>query len=334
MTMLTRRQTLEAFGAVAVATVAPSSTAALSSEANQSVVYWTPELSKDAFLRMYHLINKEISGKVALKLHTGEPNGPNILPREWVKALQAEIPNSNIVECNVLYKSPRQTTAGHRKVIEQNGWTFCPVDFMDEEGDVALPVKDGLHLKEFHVGKHLLNYDSMVVLTHFKGHGMGGFGGSLKNISIGCGSAAHGKVELHNVQPDGSWPGKAPFMERMADGGKAILDHFGKKIVFINVLRNMSIDCDCAGVQASTPTLPDLGIMASTDLLAIDQACVDLIYSLPDFMKRTMVKRIESREALRQLSAMRELKMGNPNYKIVRVLDIKPGQRPLEDDIA
>ena len=147
MTMLTRRQTLEAFGAVAVATVAPSSTAALSSEANQSVVYWTPELSKDAFLRMYHLINKEISGKVALKLHTGEPNGPNILPREWVKALQAEIPNSNIVECNVLYKSPRQTTAGHRKVIEQNGWTFCPVDIMDEEGDVALPVKDGLHLK-------------------------------------------------------------------------------------------------------------------------------------------------------------------------------------------
>lgn len=183
------------------------------------------------------------------------------MPREWIKDFQAAIPNSTIVESNVLYKSPRQTTEGHRKVLEQNGWTFSRVDILDEDGDVALPVKGGLHLKEFMVGKHFFNYDSMVVLTHFKGHGMGGYGGSLKNIAIGCASGAHGKAQVHAVQKDGTWPRGEIFQEHMADAGKGIVDHFGNKIVYINVLRNMSIDCDCAGVAASTPTMPDLGIL-------------------------------------------------------------------------
>lgn len=303
---------------------------------DRPVVYWTPEISPESLLRMYKLVSGNIRGKVALKLHTGEPKGPNILPPAWIRQLQAQIPQSTIVECNVLYKSPRQTTAGHRKVLAENGWTFSPVDIMDEEGDAPLPITGGLHLKELMVGKHFFNYDSMVVLTHFKGHGMGGYGGSLKNIAIGCASAEHGKKQVHNVQPDGSWPRGAGFMEHMADAGKGIVDHFGKQIVFINVLRNMSIDCDCAGVAASTPTMPDLGIFASTDLVAVDQASIDLVYALPDFVKHTFVKRIESREGLRQLSAMKEIGLGTGDYRIVRVLDKKPGQRPLEDgtDVA
>lgn len=202
---------------------------------------------------------------------------------------------------------------------------------MDEEGDTLLPVKGGMHLKQFHVGKHFFNYDSMVVLTHFKGHGMGGFGGSLKNIAIGCASGAHGKAEVHAVKADGSWTTGAAFMEHMADAGKGITEHFGKRIVYLNVLRNMSVDCDCAGVAASEPTMPDLGILASTDLVAIDQASIDIVYAMPKFMNHSLVKRIESREGLRQLSAMKVLGMGTGQYEIVRVLDKKPGQRPIGD---
>ena len=324
-------RTASAAAGLASAPVFAAQKQADDSEDKRPIVYWTPEISSESLQRMYRLICGEITGKVALKLHTGEPKGPNILPREWIRDLQKTIPNSTIVECNVLYKSPRQTTAGHRKVLEENGWTFSPVDIMDEEGDAPLPVKGGLHLKEFMVGKHFFNYDSMVVLTHFKGHGMGGFGGSLKNIAIGCASGAHGKAQVHNVQPDGKWTRGANFMEHMADAGKGIVDHFGKKIVFINVMRKMSIDCDCAGVAASEPTMPDFGILASTDLVAIDQASIDMVYAMPDFIKHTLVKRIESREGLRQLSAMKEIGLGTGEYRIVRVLDKKPGQRPLED---
>ena len=183
-------------------------------------VYFTKDLSAAGLLKLYKFVNGDITGRTALKLHTGEPNGPNIIPREWVKAFQAEVP-STIVECNVFYASPRQTTAGHREVLKTNGWTFSPVDIMDEDGDVALPIKGGKWLKEVHVGKHLLNYDSMIVLTHFKGHTMGGFGGCLKNISIGCASGARGKRELHR-EGNNDWAGGPHFMERMVEGGKAV----------------------------------------------------------------------------------------------------------------
>lgn len=320
MSGLTRRTVVKGALAAGVGAMSPLS---IAEKSQKSVVYWTPELSGDALLKMYKLVDKNIKGKVAIKLHTGEPEGPNILPREWVKQFQAAVPNSTIVECNVLYDSPRKTTEGHRKVLQQNGWTFCPVDIMDEDGDMVLPVKGGLHLKEFNVGKNFGNYDSMIVLTHFKGHTLGGFGGSLKNIAIGCGSGKVGKQQLHRLPGDGTWPGGAKFMELMADGGKAIIDHFGPKIVYVNVLRNMSVSCDCEGKWAKPVTLPNLGIMASTDLLAIDKACIDMIYALPDFVKKDMVERIESREGLRQLSAMQELGMGNPNYEIVRILPEK-----------
>lgn len=324
-----RRDVLKSAMAIGAAIASPI---ALSQQSEKATVYWTPELSAESLLKMYNLVNANISGKVAIKLHTGEPHGPNILPRDWVKLVQASIPNSTIVECNVLYNSPRLTTKGHRETLNTNGWTFCPVDIMDEDGEMILPVKNGLHLNEFKVGKNFGNYDSMVVLTHFKGHGMGGYGGSLKNIAIGCGSGGQkgGKAQLHKFE-DGKFKAlKSEFMERMADGAKAITDHFGKKIVYINVLRNMSADCDCAGVSASAPTAPDLGIVASTDLQAVDRACIDIIYALPQFMKEHLVKRIESREGLRQLSALKDLGVGSSAYELIPVYNIKPGQRKIE----
>lgn len=280
-------------------------------------VYFIKELSVAGLLKAYTQVSQHISGKIAVKLHSGEPDGPNILPREWIKEFLLKVPNTTVVECNTLYDSPRQTTEGHRKTLERNGWTaFTTVDIMDEEGDANLPILGGKWLKEVAVGKHLLNYDSMIVLTHFKGHVMGGFGGSLKNISIGCASGKVGKKQIHS---DGkqTWAGGPLFMERMVEGGKAITNHFGNKITYVNVLRNMSVSCDCEGVRAEPVRLPDLGILASTDILAIDQASVDMIYALPDDVKAHMVERIESRSGLRQLSYMQEQGMGSREYELI-----------------
>ena len=286
--------------------------------AEKPKVYFTKDLSAESLIKMYRLVSGNITGKAAIKLHTGEPNGPNILPREWVRAFLKEVPGT-VVECNVLYASPRQTTEGHRKTLETNGWTaFTTVDIMDEDGDARLPVKGGKWLKDLAVGKHLLNYDSLIVLTHFKGHTMGGFGGSLKNISIGCASGKVGKEQLHR-EGEKLWSGGPNFMERMVEGGKAITDHFGKRITYVNVLRNMSVSCDCEGTAAEPVRLPDLGILASTDILAIDKASVDMIYALPEDVRAHMVERIESRSGLRQLSYMKELGMGSDDYELVQV---------------
>ena len=284
----------------------------------RSTVFFTRDISAEGLRALYARINHGMTGKIAVKLHTGEPDAPNIIPRGMVKALIEDVPGGVIVECNVLYNSPRKTNEGHRKVIADNGWTFCPVDIMDEHGDVNLPVTGGKWLKEVALGKNILNYDSMLVLTHFKGHSLGGFGGSLKNISIGCASGKVGKAQLH-ASDGSSWPGGADFMERMVEGGKALTDHFGSRIVYINVLRNMSVDCDCAGTHAAAPTAPDLGILASTDILAIDQASVDMVYALPEAQKADLVERIESRSGLRQLTYMKELGMGNAMYELITV---------------
>lgn len=287
--------------------------------APKAQVFFTDDLSADGLLKIYQCINGNMKGKVAIKLHTGEPKGPNIIPREWVKTLQASIPQSNIVECNVLYSSPRQNTKGHRETLKTNGWTFCTVDIMDENGDISLPIMGGKHLKEVAVGKNIRNYNSMLALTHFKGHAMGGFGGSLKNISIGCASGQVGKQQIHQRPANGSWPGGVPFQERMVEGGKAVADYFGKNIAYINILRNMSVDCDCAGLSAAAPALSDIGIVASTDILAVDQASVDMIYALSEKERKNMTERIESRKGLRQLSYMKELKMGNDKYEIIKI---------------
>lgn len=291
-------------------------------------VYFTRTISAESLIALYDRVSESILGKVGVKLHTGERHGPNIIPPAMAKPLLAHIPESAIVETNTMYGGDRYTTAAHRKTLEVNGWTFCPVDILDEEADadVRFPVRNGFHLKDVAVGGHLANYDSLVVLTHFKGHAMGGFGGSLKNIAIGCASGQHGKRQVHGY-PVGNMPpsnddwaktqSKDTFMELMADSGKAICDHFGKRIVFLNVLRRMSVSCDCEGVAALEPTIPDIGILASTDILAIDQASVDLVYSSES--NKDLVERIESRHGLRQLSAMRELKMGNSRYELIDV---------------
>ena len=279
-------------------------------------VYFTRHIDAEHMVKLYELINSEIYGKVAVKVHTGEIGGQNFLPREFVKAVQQRIPDSNIVETNTLYKRGRHTTELHRKTIAANGWNFCPVDIMDEHGAVMLPVRGGKHFKEMSVGKSLVDYDSMIVLTHFKGHAAGGFGGSLKNIAIGCADAKVGKAMQHNA--DFSIRG-AHFMEHMAEAGKAVTDFFGKRIAYINVLNRMSVRCDCAGPEAESPTIGDIGMLASVDLLAIDQASVDLVYDKPGSDNKDLIERIESREGLRQLSYMKELKMGNPNYELISI---------------
>ena len=290
-------------------------------------VYFTKHIDADHLIRLYDHINESIYGKVAIKLHTGEQNGPNILPRDMVKAFQAHIPNSNIVETNTMYPGDRDTTEKHRETLRVNGWTFCDVDIMDEDGGIMLPVRNCLHLPEVSMGAHIVNYDSMVVLTHFKGHASGGFGGSLKNIAIGCADGKVGKRQVHGFKKqtpptgsdwhDGSMDERERFMENMADSGKATCDFFGKHIVFLNVMRRMSVDCDCAGVGAAEPTIPDLGMVASTDILAIDQASVDMVYAHPD--RKDLVERIESRKGLHQLNAMRDQKMGNSQYELISI---------------
>ena len=260
-------------------------------------VYFSRKIDAQTLIALYERINEGIYGKVAIKLHTGEKNGPNILPRDMVRAFQATVPDSSIVETNTLYHGDRYTTEQHLETLKVNGWTFCPVDIMDAEGTVNLPVRGGKHFKQVSMGGHIVNYDSMIVLTHFKGHAMGGFGGSMKNIAIGCADGRIGKAQVHAVddvnKPWDQWPAKEHLMETMAESAKAVIDYFGKHIVFINVMRRMSVDCDCAGTSAAEPTIEDVGILASTDLLAIDQASVDLVYQTAH--NHDLVERVESR---------------------------------------
>ena len=320
---VSQRQFLQ-MGAVALGTVAMSNSKgrgqALAAAQDRAKVFFTKDISANGLLTLYSKIDHGTRGKVAIKLHTGEPHGPNILPRDLVKALQQRILHSNLVETNTLYKGKRYTTADHRETIRINGWDFCPVDIMDEDGAAMLPIHGGKRFKEMSVGKHMLGYDSMVVLTHFKGHAMGGYGGSLKAIAIGCADGPVGKKMVHaapDIDDYESWLKGEPFQENMVESAKATIDFFGNRIVYINLLRNMSVDCDCEGVSAAPVKARDLGILASTDLLAVEQASIDMVYQLPDAELHDLRERIESRRGLRQLSYMKELKMGNDRYELV-----------------
>ena len=287
---------------------------------NESVVYFTRSLSAEGLIKAYEQVNENICGHVGVKLHTGEPKGPNIIPREWVKALMAkDLPQANIIETNTYYEGDRYTTDKHRKTLEVNGWTFCPVDILDEQGTTTLPVAGGKWFKKMSVGGHLTNYDSMVALTHFKGHTQGGFGGSNKNIGIGCADGRIGKAWIHTTPNQANqWDiAKEEFMERMTESTKATFDYFGRHVCYVNVMRNMSVSCDCEGVAAAPVVTPDVGILSSTDILAIDQACIDMIYAMTADEHHDMVERIESRHGLRQLSYMKELGMGNCRYVLI-----------------
>lgn len=288
----------------------------------ESVVYFTRDLSAEGLIKIYRRISEHLQGKVAVKLHTGEKNGPNILPRPWVEQLlQSELPEATIVETNSYYEGDRYTTEQHRETLAVNGWIFTPVDILDEDGAAPLPVEGGKWFKEMYVGKHLLNYDSLLVLTHFKGHTQGGFGGSNKNIGIGCADGRIGKAMIHTTpNQDNQWDiAKEEFMERMTESAKSVVDHFGEHIVFINVMRNMSVSCDCEGIYAEPVVTPNVGICASVDILAADQACVDMVYAMTPHDRHALVQRMESRHGLRQLSYMKELGMGHDKYRLVDI---------------
>ena len=292
---------------------------------NESIVYFTRDLSAKGLKKIVARVSGQLFGKVAVKLHTGEKNGPNIIPRPWVKELiDAQLPNAAIVETNTYYEGDRYTTQQHRQTLEVNGWTFCPVDILDEDGTVMLPVKDGKWFDEMSMGGHIVNYDSMLTLTHFKGHIQGGFGGSDKNLGIGCADGRIGKGMIHTTPgSEDQWDiGKEEFMERMTESTKAVVDYFGKHICFVNVLRNMSVSCDCEGCSAMPVVTPNIGIVASTDILAADQASIDLVYALEEQDHADLVERIQSRHGHRQLSYMKELGMGNDRYVL---LDIDNG---------
>jgi uncharacterized Fe-S center protein len=334
---ITRRTFLKnsaiVLGAVAMHGIAGISNA-MAAPQEKAQVFFTRDISVKGLRAIYEKINQGMTGRIGIKLHTGEPKGPNLLPIELIKGLQARIPNSNIVESNVLYPSPRQNTKGHLETLEVNGFDFCPVDIMDADGDAMLPIPGmreffdaylsptltprpftpGVHLTEIAVGKNLLNYNALLVYTHFKGHTSGGFGGSLKNIAIGCASGQGGKRQIHGE----GWAKGPLFLERMVEAGKGIAAHFGPHITYINVMKNLSVDCDC-NAHGVPPTCGDIGIVGSTDILAVDKASVDLVYAQPEDQRHDLVERIESRQGLRQLDYMKTLNMGNDQYELIEL---------------
>ena len=286
----------------------------------EAVVYFTRDLSADGLRKIYQHVSEAMTGKVGVKLHTGEKNGPNIIPRPWVEQLlKQELPDAAIVETNSYYEGDRYTTEQHRQTLEVNGWTFAPVDILDEDGAALLPVHGGKWLESISVGAHLLHYDSLLTLTHFKGHTVGGFGGSNKNIGIGCADGRIGKGMIHAIPEENKMWGVTgeKFMEKMTESTKAVVEYFGSRIAYINVMRNMSVSCDCEGIHAAPVETPNVGICASLDLLAADQACVDMVYAMTPRDRHALVERIESRRGLRQLSYMKELGMGHDRYCLI-----------------
>ncbi len=289
---------------------------------NESIVYFTRDLSAEGLRKMVGRVNGAITGRTAVKLHTGEKHGPNIIPHEWVEELiKNDLPDAVIVETNTFYQGDRDTTEKHLETLKVNGWTFCPVDITDSEGTASLPVTGGKWFDHMSVGRTLPEYDSLVVLTHFKGHTMGGFGGSNKNIGIGCADGRIGKRMIHardSQDPELAWSvDMEELMERMTESTKATIDYFGKKICYVNVMRNMSVSCDCEGCLAEKVVTPNVGILASTDILALDQACVDMIYALGETDGAALRERIETRHGHRQLSYMQEMGMGNRKYVLL-----------------
>lgn len=305
---------------------------------NESIVYFTRDLSAAGLRKAYAKVNGTIGGRVGIKLHTGEKNGPNIIPRAWVRELvEQDLPGAHIIETNTYYEGDRYTTEQHRETLAVNGWDFCPVDIIDDKGTTDLPVEGGKWFDHMTVGEGLLDYDSMVTLTHFKGHMMGGFGGSNKNIGIGCADGRIGKKAIHSYPDGGQWSiATEELMERISESTKATIDHFGRRVCYVNVMRNMSVSCDCEGTSAEPVVTPNVGILASMDIVAIDQACVDIVYAMREDEHHDLVERIETRHGLRQLSYMHELGMGNVRYVLVDLdngearMDVADAVRDLE----
>ncbi len=286
----------------------------------RSTVYFTEEITPESLQKIYHALGAELRGKVAVKISTGEPGGHNYLKPELIGALVQEL-NGTIVECNTAYEGRRYKTEDHWKAIEEHGFTaIAPCDIMDAEGEMSLPVTLGTHLTENFVGANLKNYDSMLMLSHFKGHAMGGFGGALKNMSIGVASS-HGKAHIHGVGvPENLWTADHDsFIECMAEADKAVMDYMGRRnIVYINIANRLSVDCDCDS-DPDEPEMADIGIFASVDPVAVDQASVDAVYNSPDEGKAALIERMESRNGIHIVEHASRLGLGSREYELVKI---------------
>ena len=287
-------------------------------------VYFVKDIHPDNLLRIYEALGRKATGRVAVKLSTGEPGGNHFLKPALIASLVQKV-NGTIVECNTAYGGGRADTEKHLQAAKDHGFTdIAPVDIMDADGEVALPVKGGKHLLQDFVGSHYPDYDFTVVLSHFKGHAMGGFGGAIKNISIGIASS-QGKAWIHSAGKTknqaevwGNLPAQDDFLESMAEAAKAIVDHCGDRILYINVANNLSVDCDCDAHPAA-PQMGDIGILASLDPVALDQACVDMVYASSDEGKVHLIERMESRHGIHTLEHAETLGLGNRKYELVNL---------------
>lgn len=283
-------------------------------------VYFSKEITSEKVLELYKLVGKELGGKVAVKVHSGEKGNQNFLKPDFWKDI-IDYVGGTVVECNTAYEGERDTTEKHKKLLSDHGWDkLFPVDILDGEGpDLKLSIPNGKKIKENYVGKNVVNYDSMLVLSHFKGHPMGGFGGAIKQLSIGVASS-YGKKYIHGVGDVENFWGSDhdSFLEAMADAASSVVKLFNGNIVYINVMKNMSVDCDCCAV-AEDPCIADIGILASTDPIAIDKACVDLVYACSDEGKPHLIERIESRNGIHTIDSANELGYGTIEYELIEV---------------
>lgn len=291
----------------------------------KSKVFFSSEITAEKVVELFHAASNDLPGgilpgKVAVKLHSGEPGNQNFLKPEFWQPVVNYV-HGTVVECNTAYDGGRNTTEKHRETMEKHGWSkHFTVDIMDAEGpDAELLIPNGKRIKKVQVGKNMLNYDSMLVLSHFKGHPMGGFGGALKQLSIGCASS-YGKAYIHGAgEPEKIWTGDHnSFLESMADAAEAVVRHFNGNMVFINVMKNMSVDCDCCSV-AEDPCMADIGILASLDPIAVDRACLDLVYASDDPGRDHLLERIESRNGAHTVDAAAELGFGCKEYELVKL---------------
>ncbi len=286
-------------------------------------VYFIREITPENVVKLYEKLGKELPGKVAVKVHSGEEGNQNYLRPEFMKPMVEHV-KGTVVECNTAYAGERNTTKKHLKTLEKHGWNeIFDVDLMDAEGpDIVIPIENGFRLKEDLLGKNIENYDSMLVLSHFKGHPMGGYGGALKQLSIGCASS-EGKAWIHSAGRTKDqfdlWdklPEQDRFLESMADAASTIVDHFKGQILFISVMKNMSVDCDCCAV-AEDPCMKDIGILASTDPVALDQACIDLVNKSDDPGKEHFLERVNSRHGTYTIECAEKLGVGSTKYELV-----------------
>lgn len=291
----------------------------------KSKVFFSSEITAEKVVELFHAAANDLPsgilpGKVAVKLHSGEPGNQNFLKPEFWQPIVNDV-HGTAVECNTAYNGGRNTTEKHRETMEKHGWSkHFTVDIMDAEGpDAELLIPNGKRIKKVQVGKNMLNYGSMLVLSHFKGHPMGGFGGALKQLSIGCASS-YGKAYIHGAgEPEKIWTGDHDsFLESMADAAEAVVRHFNGNMVFINVMKNMSVDCDCCAV-AEDPCMADIGILASLDPIAVDRACLDLVYASDDPGRDHLLERIESRNGAHTVDAAAELGFGSKDYELVKL---------------